>query len=138
MKKDIKLRIVGNSNKNKFVVEKKYFNLFWYSFDFHNKDSDTTLIGLIMSISLFIAVGALGLTFIVKIFNMLDHSFTCCWKTSFIVLESIFIILLLIDNKIIFKTYKDAEDYIKEEIKNGNTDITEFNWNGDNITIEKK
>jgi hypothetical protein len=113
--------------KNKYFVTKKYFNFFWYSFDWG-------VFGhFFVPIIIFVAILA-GLIAL-PIYFLLEITYTKCFFWTY---GSLFVLFLLI-NRREFESYAEAEAYIKkeleEELKNN---VTEISWDGQTISIEKK
>ena len=140
MKKDLKLRIVSNAKKDEFIVEKKYFNIFWYSFNWDINIDGDSLFKIFPIFNIFVC----GITFIISaliclIFNE-GNSFLYVWKIIFSISEIGLILFIACVNPIYFTSYQGAEEYIKNIIKEdcSKKEITEFNWNGEKIIIEKK
>ncbi len=113
--------------KNRYFVTKKYFNLFWYSFDW--KALGEYFFSILFFIALCSVIIAIPLAFLISITFIKCFFWTC----------GFFTLLLTLINRREFKSYAEAEAYIKQELQEElKINITEITWDGQKISIEKK
>lgn len=122
MSKEIKWRII--QKKNKVVVQKKYFDFLWYSFDWE-------LLGMFIPLLFFSGIISASIGGILYICGL------PFFYSSYVVF-GLCVLFVIVANQKEFDNYKDGEDFIKEKMKEKIcSEITEFTWDGEKISIEK-